>query len=81
MPLLIRLPKINEYEKRFEETKYMTFYQQNYKNMLKKYSKIWIKVANLIGKDFDAEPIFNNEYLNTKMQTDFNHDELPPEIT
>lgn len=27
MPLLIRLPKINEYEKRFEETKYMTFYQ------------------------------------------------------
>ena len=54
---------------------------QNYKNMLKKYSKIWIKVANLIGKDFDTEPIFNNEYLKTKIQTDFNHDELPPEIT
>lgn len=40
---------------------------QNYKNMLKKYSKICIKVANHIGKYFDAEPIFNNEYLKTKI--------------
>lgn len=54
---------------------------QNHSNVLKKYTKIWIEVENLNGKDFDTKPICNNNYSKTKIQTYFHDNELAPGIS
>ena len=35
--------------------------------MLGKYDKIWENITNSIIKGFDGEPVYNKEYLKTKI--------------
>ena len=43
------------------------------KNFFKKNSKLWGKIKDLIGKKFDSEPIYNDNYIKTKIKS-YNND-------
>ena len=45
------------------------------KKLLKKYSKIWEIVSNLLNTKFDSEPIYgdNDKYINTKIKLYYGH--------
>ena len=43
-------------------------------NLLEKYTTIWDKVSGDIKKSFDSEPVYNKNYLNTKVKS--NGDEV-----
>ena len=45
----------------------------NDKEFLKKYAKLWGKIKDLICKKFDSEPIYNNNYIKTKIKS-YNND-------
>ena len=47
--------------KDFEETKYMSFLIKD--ELLEKCNKIWEEVKNIIKKEFDSEPVYNEKYL------------------
>ena len=36
--------------------------------LLQKYNKIWDKVSNIIKKGFSSEPVYNKNYLKTKVK-------------
>ena len=59
--LCIFLPKLSEYRKDFDETKYMSFLIKD--ELLEKYNEIWEEVKNIIKKEFDSEPVYNEKYL------------------
>ena len=72
----------------FDETKYMSFLIKN-EELLEKYDEIWDKVSNkaiLFKKGFDSEPVYNENYLRTKLKsyegkinTYFQGDKIPEE--
>ena len=33
----------------------------------KKYNAIWDKISNLLKKEFDSEPVYNDKYIKTKI--------------
>ena len=45
----------------------------NDKEFLNKYTKLWGKTKDLIGKKFDSEPIYNDNYIKTKIKS-YNND-------
>ena len=53
------------YAKYFDSDKTMSFKVSDEK-LLKKYTKIWERVSNLINIKFDSEPIYgdNDKYIN-----------------
>ena len=58
-----------EYVKCFDSNKTMSFKVTD-KKLLKKYSKIWEKVNNLMDIKFDSELIYgdNDKYIKTKIR-------------
>ena len=46
------------YRKDFNETKYISFLIKG-DELLEKYNEIWEKVKNNIKKEFDSEPVYN----------------------
>ena len=38
-------------------------------NLLEKYNTIWDKVSANIKKEFDSEPVYNKEFLKTKIKS------------
>ena len=48
-----------EYVKHFDINKKMSFKVID-KGLLKRYTKIWERINNLIGKDFDSEPVYGD---------------------
>ena len=47
---------------------YMTLIvEKKHEDMLGKYNKRWNKFKNFIKNMFDTEPVYNNQYLKTKM--------------
>ena len=38
-------------------------------DLLEEYNTIWDKVSADIKKDFDREPVYNNEFLRTKIKS------------
>ena len=38
-------------------------------NLLEKYNTIWDEVSAAIKKEFDSEPVYNKEYLQTKVKS------------
>ena len=51
---------------------------------LKKYLKIWNRIKNLIKKELNSEPVYNDKYIKTKIKiyndrvyTNFQHDKIP----
>ena len=73
----------------FDNNKTMSFKTADY-NLLKKYSKIWVKVSFLMNIEFDSEPVYrdndNDKHIKTKikmyedkMNTNFQGKEVPKE--
>ena len=69
-PLCILLPKMIVFVKHFDSNQTRSFKVSDNK-MLKKYKKIWEKVANLLTIKFDSEPIYGDvdQYIKTKIKT------------
>ena len=73
-PLNIMFPKTSAYVKSCDgQTKWMYFLIED-GDLLKKYNTIWDKVSAGIKKEFDSEPVYNKEYLKTKIK--FHGDEV-----
>ena len=81
-PLNIMLPKTSAYVKCYDrQTKWIyLLIQDDY--LLKKYT-IWDIVSAGIEKEFDSEPVYNKEFLKTKIKshgdevTDFYNKKFP----
>ena len=65
--------------------KCMSFLINNEK-LLEKYTEIWKKVSNIIKKEFDSKPVYNEKYLKTKIKsyngktnTNFHNDKISEE--
>ena len=77
------LPKTSAYVKSYDgQTKLMYFFIED-DGLLKKYINIWNKVSADIEKEFDSEPVYNKEFLKTKIKshgdevTNFYNKKLP----
>ena len=71
-PLRILLPQMIGYVKYFDDNKTMSFLADD-KELLKEYTKAWEKIRDLIGKKFDAEPVYGYKYIKTKIKS-YNND-------
>ena len=68
-PLHIRLPKPSTYVKSYDrQTKWMYFLIED-DDLLGKYNTILDKVSADIKKRFDSEPVYNKEFLKTKIKS------------
>ena len=67
-PLHIFFLQMNGYFKCFDDNMKMSFLA-NDKEFLKKYTKLWGKIKGLIGKKFDSAPIYNDNYIKTKIKS------------
>ena len=83
MPLHIMLPKPSACVKSYnEQTKWIYFLIED-DDLVEKYNTIWVKVSADIKKEFDNEPVYNKEYLKTKVKspgdenTDFYDKKIP----
>ena len=59
---------MNGYVKYFKGIKYVNFLVHG-KELLQKYIEIWDKVKNLFKKEFNSEPVYNYEYIKTKINS------------
>ena len=73
------------YRKDFDETKYVSFLIKD-DELLEKYNELWENVKNIIKKEFDSEPVYNEKYLkakikfyNGKINTNFHNNKIPKE--
>ena len=67
-PLNIKLSKTSAYVKSYDgQTKWMYFLIE-YDDLLEKYNTICAKVSAEIKKEFDSEPVYNKEFLKTKIK-------------
>ena len=73
------------YRRDFDETKYMSYLIKDDES-LEKYNEIWKKVKSSIKKEFDNEPVYNEQYLKTKIKsykvkinTNFHNNKIPKE--
>ena len=73
------------YRRDFDETKYMSYLIKDDES-LEKYNEIWEKVKSSIKKEFDSEPVYNEQYLKTKIKsykvkinTNFHNNKIPKE--
>ena len=46
----------------------MYFFTTN-NEFLERYTAIWEKISNLVKKNFDSDPIYNNKYINTEIRS------------
>ena len=53
--------------KKFDKNTTMTF-RVNNEQLLKNYSKIWKKVEKLMKIDFKRKPVYDDDYINTKIK-------------
>ena len=59
---------MNGYVKCFDDNKTMSFLADD-KEFLKEYTKVWEKTKVLIGKKIDAEPVYSDKYIKTKIKS------------
>ena len=75
IPLNIQLPQLTGYSKHFNtNNKYINFLVTN-KKVLRKYNEIWDKIKSLFKKEFNIKPLYNNRYINAKIDI-YNNTEL-----
>ena len=67
-PSCIFLPKMTEYRKDFDETKYIYFLIKD-DELLEQYNEIWEKLKNSLKKELGSNPIYNEKYLKAKMKS------------
>ena len=65
-PLQLFLPKMTGYLNFFEKDTRKMYFLTGNNEFLKRYTKIWEKISDLINKNFDSDPVYNNKYINTK---------------
>ena len=82
-PLHIMLPKASAQVNRYDgQTKWMYFLIVD-DDLLEKYNTIWDKVSADLKKEFDSEPVYNKEFLRTRIKfhgdevTDFYDKKIP----
>ena len=82
-PLHVMLPKTSTYVKSYDgQTKWMYFLIED-DDLLKIYDTTWDKASVDIKKEFDCEPVYNKEFLKTKIKyhgdevTDFYDKKIP----
>ena len=66
-PLNIMLPKTSDYGKSYDGQTKWTYFLIEDDDLLEKYNMIWDKVSADIKKEFDSEPVYNKNYLKTKI--------------
>ena len=59
------LPKMSACRRDIDEIKYTSLLRKNYE-LLEKYNEIWEKVKNSIKKEFDSEPVYNENIWKLK---------------
>ena len=65
-PLYISLPQMTGYFNCFKDNnKTMSFIADNNES-LKKYTKVWKKISDLVGKEFDCKPVYGDKYIKKK---------------
>ena len=72
---------MSAYKRDFDKTKCMSFLIKDEK-LLEKYNDIWEKVRNIINKEFDSKPVYNEKYLKTKVKScnaNFHNSNIPKE--
>ena len=76
---------MSAYRRGFDKTKCMYFLIKDEK-LLEKYNEIWKKVSNIIKKEFGSKPVYNEEYIKTKIKsyngkitTNFHNNKIPKE--
>ena len=63
------LPKARAYVKSYDiQTKWMDFLVE-YDDVLEKYNAIWNKASADIKNEFDRDPVYNKEFLKTKIKS------------
>ena len=67
-PSCIFLPKMTEYRKDFDETKYIYFLIKD-DELLEQYNEIWEKLKNSLKKELGSNPIYNEKYLKAKIKS------------
>ena len=67
--LFLKLPQMIGYVEHFDSNKTMSFKVSDNK-LLKKYNKIWKKISNLLGIEFDSKLLYsdNDKYIKTKIK-------------
>ena len=82
-PSCIFLPKMTEYRKDFDETKYIYFLIKD-DELLEQYNEIWEKLKNSPKKELGSNPIYNEKYLkakiksyNGKINANFHNNKIP----
>ena len=73
MALCVILPKLHAYRRGFDATKNMCFLMKD-NELVQKHNEIWGKVSNTVQKQFDSEPVYNGNYLKTKIKS---YDKMP----
>ena len=63
--------------KQFDSNKTMSFKVID-KGLLKRYIKTWERISNLIGKEFDSEPVYgdSDKYIKAKIKTYGDEDKI-----
>ena len=76
---------MSAYREDFDETKYISFLIKD-DELLEKYNEIWENVKNIMKKEFDSEPVYNEKYLkakinsyNGKINTNCHNNKIPKE--
>ena len=68
-PLHIIIPKTSTYVKSYDgQTKWMYFLIKD-DDLLEKYKTIWDKFSADIKKESDSDPVYNKEFLKTKIKS------------
>ena len=84
-PLCIFFPKMRASRRDFDKTKYLSFLIKD-DELLEKYNEVWKRVKHSLRREFDSEPVDNEEYLkakiksfNGKINTKFHNNKIPRE--
>ena len=67
-PLNIKLSKTSAYVKSYDGQSKWMYFLIEYDDLLEKYNTICVKVSAEIKKEFDSEPVYNKEFLKTKIK-------------
>ena len=59
--------KLAHSEETLIKLKYLFFDKDE--KLLKKYNEIWKKVKNIMNKEFDSKPLYNEKYLKSKIKS------------
>ena len=61
------LPKTSAYVKNYSEQTKQKYFLTEDNDLLEEYHTIWDKVSDDMEKEFDSDPVYNKNYLKTKI--------------